>query len=72
MTTAYCCAACGWEGFGPSYTERKEVTLDAEGGPRVQWWMEPVCPRCYQPVQTVAARSAQELRDVLVGIARLA
>lgn len=56
MTPSAFACRCGWEGLAPSYTERKDIVTN-DGAARVVRWHEPICPRCFEPAQTVAQRT---------------
>lgn len=70
--TAWSCTACGWEGFTPSYSDSSDLRPDVDGNLVMDRTHVPVCPRCFAEVQTMRARQAQELRQALIGIWRLA
>jgi hypothetical protein len=69
--TAWQCR-CGWEGFNPSFTDASELKPTADGAMVMDRTHIPICPRCFGPVVTVREAQARELRQVLVGIARMA
>lgn len=70
--TTYTCKHCQWTGTAPSLSDASTLVEDDEGRLVQDRVHVPVCPLCFNAVRSVRAVQADELRAVLVDIARSA